>query len=149
REGLFEAVTLYRTPVLGVDRLVFPDQRVNQISAQQIGAVNDDPVSVAAERAIHRGEGERLRWRKFETSGHKMAARTFLEVVPAVEDLARPGREHGTTPPIVLTATRTLMSGDRCAQIGTREFRRRCRGALDCVVNRDVDRLEREGSPVQ
>src|SRR5262249_41909006 len=64
RESFFEAVALYCAPILGVDGLTLPHQRVNQIGARQVGAVNDDAVSVAAERTIYGFKGKRLRWRE-------------------------------------------------------------------------------------
>src|SRR5262249_29099598 len=78
-----------------------------------------------------------------------MPTRALLEIVSAIEDLARPGREHGTTPPIVLAATRALLSNNAGASIRARQFCcGRC-GALDRVVDGDVDRLEREAGAVK
>src|SRR5262249_14872027 len=148
-EGLFEAVAFDRAPVLGVDRLVLPDQRINQIGAGQIGAMNDNFVGVAAERTIHGSEGARFGRRKLEANRYEMPARAFLEVVPAVEDLARPGREHGLAPPIKLDAAEAIVSDDRRAQIGAWQLRRGRRGALDRVIDGAVDRLEREACAVQ
>src|SRR5262249_3063388 len=70
-------------------------------------------------------------------------------MVSTIEYLARPGGEFGLAPPGVLHLARALVANDRCAQIGARQLRRGCRGALDRVVDGDVDRLEREAGAVK
>src|SRR5262249_3276561 len=78
-----------------------------------------------------------------------MLARAQLEVMSAIKDLACPGREHGLAPPVILNAPRAVVSDDRGAQIGTRQFGRRGRGALDGVVNGAVDGFDREVGAVK
>jgi len=115
REGLFEAVAFQCAPVLGVDGLAFPNQGENQIDARQVGAVNDDAISVSAQRTICRGERKRLRWCKLETSRDEMLTRTLLEIMPTIENFARSGRELRLAPPCILNATRAFVPDDRCA----------------------------------
>src|SRR5262245_34035235 len=62
REGLLESVALERAPVLGIDCFAFPHERIDQISARQVGAVNDNSVSVPAQRATRGGKRQRFRW---------------------------------------------------------------------------------------
>src|SRR5262249_37331824 len=102
REGLLESVALGRAPVLGVDRLVLPQQRIDQVEPEQLRTIDDDAVGVPAQRAAERGEGERFRRRELEAGLDQMAARALLEIVPAFEDLARPRSEHGLAPPVKL-----------------------------------------------
>jgi hypothetical protein len=140
---VLEPVALYFAPALGIEGFVLPDQGVDQIDARQVGTVNDDAVGVAAERATGGGKGERLGRRKLESGRYETPARSFLEIVPAIKDLARPGGERRFASPIVLNAAGAVVSDDRRAQIGARKLLRpRCR-ALNRVVDGDVDRLER------
>src|SRR5262249_43467007 len=82
---LSEPVTLDLLPTPGVESLVLPHQGVNQISAQQIRAVNNDAVRVPAQRAIEGGESERLPRGEFEAGRDEVPAHAFLEIVSATE----------------------------------------------------------------
>src|SRR5262245_38454029 len=69
--------------------------------------------------------------------------------MPAVENLACPGREHRLAPPVELDPACAFMSDDARAQIGARHLCRGCCGALDRVVDGAVDRLERKSGAVK
>src|SRR5262245_29906980 len=112
---LFEAVALHVAPAFGVESLVFPDRGIDQIGTRQIKTVNDNAISMPTQRAVSSSESKRLGWRKPESSSDQMLARALLEIVPAVKDLARPGREHRFAPPIELNTPQALVSDDRCA----------------------------------
>ena len=108
---LFEPVTLDFTVARGLQTFVFPDQWIDHISAQQIGAVNDDAVTVSAEHAFDRGEGPRLARCKLEAGGDKVLAHPLFEIVPAIEDLARPGRAIQSATVIAQVGTNISVDG--------------------------------------
>ena len=75
----------------------------------------NDSVSMPAQGTARGSEGERLGWRKLEANNREMPACAFFEIVPAVEDLARSGREHRPYPPVKLGAPRASVSNNTCA----------------------------------
>src|SRR5262249_62189788 len=62
---------------------------------------------------------------------------------------ARPGGKYRAAPPIVLNAPQAFRSNNACTEVRTRQLGRRLPGALERVVNRDVDRLERHAGAVE
>jgi hypothetical protein len=111
--------------------------------------VNDDAVGVAAQRTTSSVEGHRLRWCKFEADRDEMSARAFLEIVPAIENLPRPGCEDRLYPPVELNAPQAFVPDNRCAQIRARQFRRRRGGAFDRIVDGAIDGFKREAGAVE
>src|SRR5262245_14165851 len=77
--SLLESVALDLLPTLGVERLMLPDEGVNQVGAWQVGTVNDDAVGVTAQGPTRGSEGERLGWRELESSSDKVPACALLE----------------------------------------------------------------------
>src|SRR5262249_40050731 len=106
---LFESLALDLAIARSLQGFVLPYQRVDHVSAGQLGSVDDEPVGMPSERAIHGDEGECLPRRELEADGGEMLARAFLEVLASFEDFARPRREHGFAPPVILNATRAFV----------------------------------------
>ena len=127
---------------------MLPHEWINHIGAKQVGAMNDDAITVPAQRAIDCGELARLRRREPETSRDKMLACASLEIVSAIENLARPGRELGFYPPIELYAAQTFVPDNGCTEIRPGQFSRHRRGAFDCCIDCSVDRFERKSGAV-
>src|SRR5262249_36555697 len=144
-----EAVAFDLTIARGLQAFVFPYEWINHIGAGQVRTMNDDAITVAAQRTFDCGELTRLRRPEPETRCNKMPACTLFEIMAAIENLACPGRELGFYPPIKLNAAQAIMPDDRGAKIGTWELRRSRRGALDRGVDRGIDRFKREGGAVQ
>src|SRR5262249_44410694 len=142
RKSFLQAVALDGAPVLGVGAFMLPDQRIDDVRARQAWTVVNDPVGMAAQRTVDSAEGTRLVRCELEAGRHKKPAHTRLEIVSAIEYLARSGRELGLTPPRILHLTRTVVPDQTRAQVRARQLRRRCRRALDSGVDGGVDRLE-------
>jgi len=149
RKGLLKSVALERAPVFGVERLAFPDTRVNQMDAGQIRPRQDDAVGVPAQVAIGGGESERLARGELEPGSRQLLAHPRFVMVPAGEDLARPGGKHRTAPPIILHPTQAFGPDDARAEVGARQFGRRLRGALERSVDRGIDRLDRQAGAIE
>jgi hypothetical protein len=69
--------------------------------------------------------------------------------VPAGKDLAQPSGVHGLAPPIVLNFAQAFRSNDARAKIQARKLGRRRRDVLYRVVDRGVDRLDRQVGAVE
>ena len=88
RECFLKPVALDRFPVLGVDRLMFPEKRIVEIGAfQRVWSGNDDPVGVAAQAPVHSGKCQCLGRRKLKSGGVQMLARDIFEIMTALEDV--------------------------------------------------------------
>src|SRR5262249_13098121 len=106
--------------------------------------MDDDTVSVSAQSPADSAKSECLRRSKLKTCCDKEPAGALLEVVPAIENLAGSGGEFGLAPPVILDSAQAFVANTTRAQVGARQLRRCGRGALDGLVERDVDRLLRQ-----
>src|SRR5262249_43568582 len=109
---LLKSVAFDLVPARGLESFVFPDQRIDHVGTEQIGAVNDDTVGVSAHRAPDRGEDACLGGRKLEAGRNEAPAHALLEIVPALKPLAVLGREFRSAPPLVLNAAQALVPKD-------------------------------------
>src|SRR5262245_1638413 len=128
---------------------MFPNQRIDHVSAEQVGTVNDDSIRVSAQSSAHRRKGERLGRCKLEAGGDKESTSPLLEIVSAIEDLTRPGGKIRRNPPVVLHPAQTFVPDNGHTEVWPRQFGGCRRRALDRVVDGAVDRLEREVGPIQ
>src|SRR5690348_17304643 len=112
-----------------------------EAETRQFRAGQEHTVGVATECAINSAERQRLRRRELKSGCDQESARALLEVVSAVEDLARTGWKLSTNPPIILNAARALVADDARTEIGARQLGFARSRAFDRLVNRIVDRL--------
>src|SRR5262245_35915841 len=145
REFSLKAITRERAVIFRVERLAFPNERVIDVGAtERIWSCNDNAVGVTTQIAVHGLECARLGWGEPEPGGNQLLADSRLEVMPAGENPARACVKCRSAPPIILHAPQAVRADDGGAEIGMRKLRLPRCGALDGLVERNVDRLVRQ-----
>jgi len=78
---LLKPVTLDRAPAFSLQTLVLPNERIDEIGAEEARAVNNDAIAVSAQYAPDRSERPRFARREPKTYLDEMLAHSLFEVI--------------------------------------------------------------------
>src|SRR5262249_26112495 len=98
------------SPARALHALMLPDQGVNHVGALKGRTMNDDAISMSGQGSADRGEGDSRRRGELKSGRDEKPTSSLLEVVPAIENLARPSGKVGLDPPIILNAPQTFVA---------------------------------------